>query len=152
MLDQGSLKQVKESRFNRDESHIVITMRYYPRFLKKELRDEFLCALAPEKQLLKEFNDAQKTLGNHNASFAHVDYNRRFDLSKDALDHLKRLSDISAEKHVYMVCICDIRDRCHREILMLLGQELFACEIGKVYHDYPEFMERLPEIRKTLGY
>lgn len=142
MLKQASIKQVKEQTLPRENSLIVITMRFYPRFLKKQLRDEFLCALAPDKQLLKEFNVAQVKLNDHNSSFAHVDYERRFVVDSNTLQHLKRLADLSKDKDVYLVCICDLGDRCHREMLLLLAQKLYDCHIAKVFHKYPEFMER----------
>ncbi len=150
MLKQGALSQVKNEEFPRDKSHIVIAMRFYPRFLRKELRDEFICELAPEKQLLHEFNAAQKSLHDHNSAFAHVDYNRRFQLSDRAIAHLERLSKMSEDCDVYLVCICQQGDRCHREILMLLAKEIFGCKIGKVYHDYPEFMEKVDDIKKLV--
>jgi len=143
MLKQASISQVKNQEFDRDRSHIVITMRFYPRFLKKELRDEFICDLAPVKELLHDFNAAQKKSGDHNSAFADVDYNRRFELTEKGMNHLRRLSEISKEKDVYIVCICDIGERCHREILLLAAEKLFRCKIGKVFHTYPDFMSRL---------
>ncbi len=125
-------------------------MRFYPRFLRKELRDEFICDLAPEKELLREFNAAQRQLADHNSSFAKVDYERRFALSDKALARLEELAQLSKTKHVYLCCICSYGDRCHREMLMLLAQALFGCTIGKVFHSYPDYMQRLPETAKQL--
>ena len=142
MLKQASLAQVRKKELPREGSHIVITMRFYPRFLKKALRDEFIADLAPDRILLKEFNDTQKRLGDHNAAFADVDYNRRFELSQSAWQHLERLSELSHAKDVYLVCICAMGERCHREILLLVSKHLYDCQIGDVFHDYPEFMDR----------
>lgn len=145
MLKQGSVADVKNGVIPRDESYIVITMRFYPRFLKREFRDEFVCDLAPQKELLKEFNDAQRRLGNHNISFAEVDYEHRLYLSPAAVAHLRRLSELSVKKDVYLICICETGERCHREMLMLLAEQAFACRIGDVFHTYPIFMRRIPE-------
>src|SRR6185369_9291583 len=102
MLKQGSVADVKSGRIERDKSYIVITMRFYPRFLRKEFRDEFLCELAPVTELLHDFNSAQKRLGNHNQAFPEVSYESRFDLTQKGLDHLKRLSELSKKKDVYL--------------------------------------------------
>ncbi len=150
MLDQGSVLQAKQGYFPRDSSHIVITMRFYPRFLKKELRDEFLPDLAPNKELLHDFNEAQKRLANHNAAFPEINYEERFTLNQQALAHLERLSELSHSKDVYLLCICAPGERCHREILMLAAQHLFGCKIGKVFHEYPVFMKRLKTRRQAL--
>lgn len=143
MLKQASIAQVKNREIPRSGSHIVIAMRFYPRFLKKELRDEFVCHLAPEKELLKDFNEAQRSLRDHNSAFAHVDYNRRFELSASGRANLERLSLLSFQRDVYLACICAMGERCHREILMLAGAKLYGCPIGEVFHDYPEYMEKL---------
>jgi uncharacterized protein YeaO (DUF488 family) len=148
MLKQASLGDIKRELIPRETSHLVVAMRYYPRFLKKELRDEFICALAPVKELLHDFNAAQRRLGNHNQAFPEVDYERRFDLSEAGLNHLKRLASLSKAKDVYLVCICDMGQRCHREMLLLLAKELYACHIGEVFHSYPHFMARSEEFRR----
>lgn len=145
MLKQGSVADVKNGVIPRATSHIVITMRFYPRFLKKEMRDEFLCVLAPEKELLAEFNAAQKKLGSHNPAFGEVDYERRFNLSATALQHLRRLAELSHDRDVYLLCICKQGDRCHREMLLILAHRLWEAEIGDVFHDYPQFMLRISE-------
>jgi uncharacterized protein YeaO (DUF488 family) len=146
MLKQASVSQFKAGIFPRDKSHLVITMRFYPRFLKKELRDEFLCSLAPEKQLLHDFNAAQRKSGDHNSAFGDVDYEHRFQLSEKGEADLKRLAHLSKTKDVYLACICAVGQRCHREILMLMAQELYNCPVGEVFHTYPDFMKRFSPI------
>lgn len=146
MLKQGSVADVKAGLIKRPHDYVVVTMRYYPRFFKKELRDEFICVLAPVKELLKDFNDAQKRLKDHNGSFAEVDYENRFDLSKEGMDHLKRLAVLSKQTDVYLICICASKERCHREMLLLLAKERFRCKIDKVYHSYPDFEKRIEKI------
>src|SRR5205085_666184 len=91
-LKQASVAQVKKSDIPRADAHIVITMRFYPRFLKKELRDDFSCELAPTKELLHDFNAAQEKLGNHNLAFDESNYENRFELSAKGLELLKSYS------------------------------------------------------------
>jgi uncharacterized protein YeaO (DUF488 family) len=147
VLKQASIAQVKDKDIPREKTRIVIAMRFYPRFLRKELRDEFVCELAPEKQLLHEFNAAQKRLCDHNPAFAAVDYEHRFKLSPLGREHLTRLAQLSAENDVYLVCICALGGMCHREMLMLMAQKLYGSEIGEVFHAYPDFMKRLPALQ-----
>ena len=148
MLDQASVQQVKEGVFPRDVSHIVITMRFYPRFLKKQLRDEFICDLAPVKELLHDFNSAQKRLGDHNSAFKEIDYENRFQLSESGYAHLKRLSNLSIRKNVYLTCLCRAGEKCHREMLLLISKELFGAKIGAIFHSYPDIVRRMDEFRR----
>lgn len=151
MLKQASVSDIKRGAVERSRSYVVITMRYYPRFLRKEFRDEFLCELAPVKELLKDFNEAQKRLDNHNKAFPAVDYESRFDLPAKALHTLQRLAEKSRTTDVYLVCICALGERCHREMLMLLAKDLFGCPIGEVFHSYPTFAGRFPEFQKKAA-
>lgn len=142
MLKQAAVKDVKRGTISRDDAYIVVTMRYYPRFLRKELRDEFLAEMAPKKELLDDFNAAQRRLGSHNLAFPEVDYESRFELTERGWDHLKRLSDLSKSRDVYLVCVCEVGDMCHREILMLLAHRFFKCQIDAVFNDYPTILHR----------
>jgi uncharacterized protein YeaO (DUF488 family) len=148
VLKQASVSDIKAGRLSRDDGHIAITMRFYPRFLRKELRDEFIAEMAPDKELLHDFNAAQKKLGEHNGAFAESDYQNRFQISDKGLAHLERLSEMSKHKDVYLLCVCKVGEMCHREILMLLAQKLFHCKIGEVYHDYPVVMSRIKEFQR----
>jgi hypothetical protein len=146
MLKQASLSEVREEKIPRNRSHIVITMRFYPRFLRKELRDEFACDLAPERTLLNDFNKSSKSLGDHNRAFAEVGYLRRFNLSDKALERLRGYAELSATKDVYFVCICALGEMCHREMLLLMAKKLFGAKIAPVFNDYDEFMSRLEHL------
>ena len=148
MLKQGSVGDIKSGRLSRSDGYLVVAMRFYPRFLRKELRDEFIADLAPQKELLHDFNAAAKQLGNHNDSFAEVDYENRLELSPKAFSELKRLADLSKTKDVYILCVCKPGDRCHREILMLIANKLYGTKIDRVFHAYPDVMRRLPELTR----
>jgi uncharacterized protein YeaO (DUF488 family) len=148
VLKQGSVADIKRGSLSRSDGYIVVSMRFYPRFLRKELRDEFIVDLAPKKELLHDFNAAAKRLGNHNDAFPEVDYENRFELSMRAFSELQRLAKLSETRDVYIVCVCKVGDRCHREILMLIANKLFAAKIDKVFHSYPDVMRRLPDLVK----
>ena len=53
-------------------------MQYYPRFVKKELVDEYLRTFAPDKELFTEFKAQDRKLKNHDLAFAAVSYEERF--------------------------------------------------------------------------
>jgi len=135
MLKQASVSQIRHGEVARRDGYVVITMRFYPRGLRKELRDEYIGELAPDKVLFRDFKLWQKRLG-HEAGFAKSRYDARFSLSDNALAQLQRLSEISRKRDVYLVCQCDVGERCHREILMLLAKKRFKAKIGKVYNSY----------------
>jgi uncharacterized protein YeaO (DUF488 family) len=142
-LKQASIAQVKDGAIARDNAHIVITMRFYPRFLKKELRDDFQCELAPPKELLHDFNEAQTKLNNHNLAFEESSYEKRFDLSAKGIGLLQSYSQMSKDKDVYFVCVCELGEMCHREILLLMAKRLYGARIGEVFNSYSTIASRL---------
>ena len=40
-------------------------------------------------------------------------------------------------------------ERCHRELLLITAKELFGTKVGNIYHSYPIYQARLPEIRQA---
>lgn len=135
MLKQASVRQLRSGEISRDDGFIAITMRFYPRGLKKDLRDDYLNSLAPDEKLFRQFKIAQKTVG-HNEAFKKVNYEKRFHLTAQGLDDLRLLSALAAHKDVYLICQCEFGERCHREILMLMAHDLFHAKIDKVFNDY----------------
>ena len=126
----------------RANGYIVIAMCFYPRGLKKELRDEYLSSLAPDKALFKDWQEFAKRYG-HEAAFRHANYEDRFQLSERAFVELERLTVLSRQKDVYLVCQCSEGERCHREMLLLAAKKAFGAEIAPVSQEYPRFLARL---------
>jgi uncharacterized protein YeaO (DUF488 family) len=141
MLKQASVRQIRKGEVGRKDGFIAITMCFYPRGLRKELRDEYRSDLAPTKDLLKDFNKCQKELG-HEEAFVKSHYEKRFTLTAEALSHLEELSKMSRKRDVYLVCQCEMGERCHREILLLLAKNKFHAKIAKVFKDYPVVMKK----------
>lgn len=133
MLEQASVSQIRSGEVSRADGRVVIAMRFHPRGLRRELRDEYRADLAPDKALFKDFKRFQGALG-HDEAFAKADYYRRFALNEDGLAALERLSREPGK--VFLVCQCAVGERCHREILLLLAARRFGARIGRVYHDY----------------
>lgn len=143
MLRQCSLDDITHGNITRDNGHVVVCMHYYPRFLKKELRDEYLHKLAPSEGLLKEFNAMKAKLADHNAAFRVVKYEDKFRLDDDALNDLKRLSELAHTKDVYLVCQCGPSERCHRDLLLIMAAAQFGANSDKPRLPYPTFEKRL---------
>lgn len=141
MLKQASAKQIRTGEVGRRHGHIAIAMCFYPRGLRKELRDEYRRNLAPDVKLFKEWQIHEKKSG-HDEAFRLSRYEKRFTLSPEAMSDLERLSALSREKDVYVVCQCAVGERCHREILLLLAKKKFRAPISKVFHEYPDFFAR----------
>ncbi len=141
-LKQASVKQIRSAELIREHSYIVITMCYYPRGLKKELRDEYRSDLAPDRLLFKEFKDYQKKIG-HEEAFVKSNYENKFSLNENALQHLKELSELSKIKDVYLVCQCEVGKKCHREMLLLTAEKLFGAKIDFIYHSYSNYLDSI---------
>jgi uncharacterized protein YeaO (DUF488 family) len=150
MLKQASVSDLITDRVNRETAYVVITMRRYPRFIRRELRDEYLSCLSPQSKLLEDFLTRKRATHNHNAAFTKAGFERRFMPDPEELKHLERLARLSKKQDVVFVCQCQVGCRCHREMNLLLAKELFGAKIGKVHHKYPEFQKRIKEIKKKL--
>lgn len=142
MLKQASVSQVRSGELNKDQGYLSVTMRTYPRGLKKELIDEYRADLAPDLELFREFKELQASVG-HEQAFEQVRYEDRFELGRRPLLHLEELVRISQKQDVYLICQCDVGQYCHREILMLMAQKKFGAEIAPIHHSYEKFLARL---------
>ena len=144
MLKQATVEDVSNKRITRIHGHVVVVTQYYPRFLRKNLIHEYVRDLAPTRELLKEFKSEERESGDHDEAFDDISYEEKFSFSKEGIEQLKRLAEISIARDVYLVCHCKIGQRCHREILMLTARELFGAKIGKLNFDWEKFASRLP--------
>lgn len=148
MLRQASVRQLRTGAITRASAHIAICMCFHPRNLAARYRDEYLSALAPDKELFQQWQEARDKVG-HERAFTVSRYEDRFNLGAEAFSHLARLTALAREKHVYLVCQCETGFRCHREMLLLAAKEAYGADTGLVYHAYPNFLARLPALRKS---
>ncbi|MEZ0392079.1 MAG: DUF488 family protein [Pseudobdellovibrionaceae bacterium] len=144
MLKQASIRQIQKSELTREQGYLVATMAFYPRGLKKELLDEYRAELAPDRELFKEFKEQQAKVG-HEAAFEKSRYEERFHLGRRATETLKNLARMSQTQDVYLACQCEIGERCHREILLLIAEKEFGAKVDPLFHTYPVFEKRLKE-------
>lgn len=151
MLKQARVEDISKNRITKLHGHIVVVTHYYPRFLKRKLLDEYVKDLAPTKELLTEFKATEKAEGDHDQSFETMNYESKFTLSEFGLSELARLSTLSKDKDVYLVCHCTVGQRCHRELLLMIAKEKFGAPIAKVHQQYPVFAERLAQDEISRG-
>jgi uncharacterized protein YeaO (DUF488 family) len=140
MLKQASVGQIRNGEVSRDDGYIVLAMCFFPRGFKRELRDEYLHDLAPDRVLFKEWLAYSREFG-HEEAFKKSDYENRFQLNGKARYDLRRLTEKVGD--VYLVCQCAVGERCHREMLMLAAKTLYGGNIDKVFNEYPEFLARV---------
>lgn len=132
MLRQASVTDIQRGRITKEDGRIVICMRHYPRFLRRELRDEYLACLAPYDELFRDFRTALGTVAHHDAAFKKSKYTKRFALSERGLAELKRLSELSRKQDVYLVCQCARGEMCHTLLLMRMAKNFFNAKIEHV--------------------
>jgi uncharacterized protein YeaO (DUF488 family) len=143
VLKQASVSDIKSGKISRDDGHIVITMRRYPRFVRRELRDEYVAAMAPPRKLFEDWLSNKRRTGDHHRAFDRVRYEERYDLPEEGWEALERLSKLSRKQDVYLVCQCQVGQRCHREMLLMLAKQKFKARAENPRNDYPTFRKRM---------
>ena len=147
-MRQGSVRQLRTGAIARSTGHIAICMCFHPRNLAARFRDEYLSSLAPDQELFRDWQEKRDEVG-HDRAFAEARYQERFHLGAKAFRDLERLTELSREKHVYIVCQCETGFRCHREMLLLTARQEFGAETGLVYHQYPTYLARVSALRRV---
>ena len=142
MFKQASVNEIRAGQIRRPEHYVAVCMAHYPRGLKKELMDEYRVNLAPDRQLFSEWKDFEEKFG-HEEAFVRSNYENRFIISPQGFESLRRLLDVSHKKDVYLVCQCEVGERCHREMVLLAAQHVLAAKIGPIHKSYPDFESRL---------
>ena len=149
-LKQASVSDLLTGRVSKGNGYIVITMRRYPRFVRRELRDEYISQMAPDWKLFEDWLLIKRATKEHEAAFRRSHYESRFTISPEGLEHLHRLSSLSRREDVYLVCQCKVGQRCHRELLILLAREWFHAEVEGPYNDYSLFQKRIRQESSTI--
>lgn len=149
LLEQASVSQIRREEPGRRDGYIAVVMCHYPRGLRTEARDAFISELAPDRPLLAEWKECEREKG-HEAAFKQTHYEERFQLSAWALHLLEELSRRSLKEDVYLVCQCEVGERCHREMLMLLAKAKFKASVGKIFKKYPVWIRRIKGLKLPL--
>jgi len=145
MLRKGTVAQLKSGELTREQAYLAVVMRHYPRGIAKELIDEYCSELSPPAALLKEFLATRKKLGPHNTAFQACGYERKFTLTHAAIDELRRLSELSAQRDVVLICQCALNERCHRELLLIAARRWFSARTELRAFSYPGWEARLTD-------
>ncbi len=148
-MKQASVQEVREQKISRANAFIIIVMCYHPRGIKAQWRDDFRNILAPDRELFKEWKAFEKTKG-HDQAFELSHYEDRFSLSPLAMNLLKVYSQWSHEKDVYLVCQCEVGQRCHREMLLLVAKKKYDAAVGEIFLSYARFEARIPSLLDKL--
>lgn len=144
MLKKASIEQLRSGELTGAQGYIVLPMCHYPRGLSKKFIDEYVKALGPSKALLDAFHaERERQGGNHNAAFLSSHYQKKFTLPPEGIVELKRLSELSRERDVYLVCQCALNERCHRELLLICAKRWWQAATELRTFSYPEFEARL---------
>jgi uncharacterized protein YeaO (DUF488 family) len=118
-------------------------MQYYPRFIKKELVDEYLHSLAPDRELFTDFKALDRKWKDHNRAFREVRYEDRFDLTLKGRQDLERLSWLAKDRDVVLFCQCASLEYCHADLLLLIARHEYGATIRSPRMTYPLFEKRL---------
>jgi uncharacterized protein YeaO (DUF488 family) len=111
--------------------------------MSKELIDLYSHELAPTQALLDEFHAERKRLDNHNAAFLSMNYQKKFTLMPTAVEQLHDLAERAKSGDVFVVCQCEIKERCHRELLLIAAKRWFGAATELRAFSYPDFEARL---------
>lgn len=124
------MADVRAGRVNLEKGDVIVVMRYYPRFVRKELITRYLPELAPPAELLREFKEHENRLGDHNQAFMDIDFAKRFQLSPTGWELLDELSEQARSHDVFLVCQCSAAQRCHCDLLLQWAKERFQAPIS----------------------
>lgn len=142
MLRGATLGEIQNQQISAGDGYLVVTSRFYPRFLARSKVDEYYACLAPSKDLLKEFKRESEKVG-HDAAFQAMEYEKKFELTEEGLLELKRLSELSTRCDVFLACYCARDQRCHRDLLLLMAEKLYGAKIEPPGKPYAVFVKRL---------
>lgn len=143
MLYRASVQDVKTKRISRKYGYFVVIMQFYPRFLTKEMIDEYCRSLAPQRDLFTEFKEIERATKDHDGAFSTVRYEERFEILEGAKADLQRLSKLSKERDVYLICQCSAVQKCHADLVLLAARTLYGAEIPFLRRQYPAWTARL---------
>ena len=143
MLKQASVSDLIMDRVSREKAYIVITMRRYPRFVNRLLRDEYINTMSPDPVLFQDWLSAKRACGHHNPAFPKSRFEERFRINEEGFQQLERLSRFSRDRDVYLICSCKTGERCHREMVLMLAKAFFKAKVEAPRNEYPVFSERL---------
>ncbi|MDA0798049.1 MAG: DUF488 family protein [Chloroflexi bacterium] len=100
------------------DGHRLLTMRYWPRGVRKDRVDAWERGLAPTRELLADYRTEAIDWPEYERRYRHEMATRPESIA--ALDALRQRS---ANETVTVICGCKDESRCHRTLLKALVEE-----------------------------
>lgn len=110
VVENIKLKRIYDPPADNDGYRILVT-RYWPRGVRKEAVDEYRSAIAPSRELIKEYQRGDlswTTFGRR--------YKRELS-SPQGQRELRELAQIARSRVMTLLCFCEIETDCHRTLL-----------------------------------
>jgi len=148
-LKQASVSDIRKQRITRKHGKIVLTMCHYPRGVERKLVDKYVKSLAPNKTLLTTFLKLKDQLGDHNQAFAAARYETLFHLTEEGMEELEVISNESKLSDVFLVCQCNENEKCHRDLLLILAEEMFGAKVCKRQFSFNGYSSRIAKMGKV---
>jgi hypothetical protein len=80
-----------------------------------------------------------------------MNYQKKFSLTVAAVDELRALADRARAGDVFLVCQCELKERCHRELLLIAAKRWFGAATELRAFSYPDFEARLGDAPGELS-
>ena len=104
------LKRVYEP-VSPDDGYRVLATRYWPRGAPKSAADEYLPVLAPSRELLHSYRQAQ-------LDWERFRHQYLYEMSREAARAvIHRLAKVARAEVMTVMCVCADEDHCHRSLL-----------------------------------
>ncbi len=142
-LYRGPISLVKSGQISRRHGHLIVAMRFYPRYTPKALIDEYVRDLAPAEDLFAEFKAKDRELKDHDAAFDLVRYEERFALTAAGDQELARVAELATKRDVYLICQCTHDQKCHCDLLLMTAKHRHGAPISQLPFRYPTYEARL---------
>ena len=99
------------------DGHRLLTMRYWPRGIRKELVDAWDRGLAPTRELLA---------GHRSGAIDWPEFTRRFHhemaTRPESIEAIAALRERAVRETVTVICGCEDESRCHRTLLKEIAE------------------------------
>jgi uncharacterized protein YeaO (DUF488 family) len=103
-------KRIYEPK-SEDDGYRVLATRYWPRGVSKEAIDEYIPTLAPSRELLHSYRQAQLDWPRFSNQYLKE---MGTELAKS---QIHRLAKTARSDVVTVLCVCADEDHCHRSLL-----------------------------------
>lgn len=97
------------------DGHRLLTMRYWPRGVRKDHVDAWERGLAPTRELLADYRSGSIDWPEYERRYRHEMATRT-----ESIDAITTLRERSVNEVITVICGCKVATRCHRTLLKRL--------------------------------